>query len=229
MRTVLQDLRYAFRQLIRMPGFTCTAVISLALGIGATTAMFSIVYAVLFDPYPYFAPDRMIHLRLVDKDGQPRGFGLTAAQFQQIRKSPVIESAFLSDNWSLTVTGSDLPEDVEADYFSSNAFEHFGVPVALGRGLQPSDAIDGQDPQPVVVLSYKFWKRHFNGDPSVVGRTMQLVHKNYTIVGVAAPRFTWDDVDVYVPQKITPVAMARATLKARTGRLIWMAASWGKE
>jgi len=203
MRTVLQDVRYAFRQLIRMPGFTFTAVISLALGIGATTAMFSIVYAILFDPYPYTAPERMIHLRLVDKDGQPRGFGLTASQFQQIRKSPVVESAFLTDNWSLTVTGTDLPEDVEADYFSSNAFEHFGVPAALGRGLQSSDAIDGEDPQPVVVLSYKFWKRHFNGNPAVIGQTLQLVHKNYTIVGVAAPRFTWDDVDVYVPQKIT--------------------------
>jgi putative ABC transport system permease protein len=165
--------------------------------------MFSIIYAILFDPYPYAAPDRMIHLRLVDKDGQPRGFGLTAPQWQQIRKSPVVESAFLSDDWSLTVTGSDVPEDVEADFFSSNAFEHFGVPAALGRGLQPSDAIDGQDPQPVVVLSYKFWKRHFNGDPKVVGQTMQMVHKNYTIVGVAAPRFTWDDSDVYVLQKIT--------------------------
>jgi hypothetical protein len=87
MRTVLQDVRYAFRQLIRMPGFTFTAVISLALGIGATTAMFSIVYAILFDPYPYTAPDRMIHLRLVDKDGQPRGFGLTAQHSAWLRSA----------------------------------------------------------------------------------------------------------------------------------------------
>jgi putative ABC transport system permease protein len=203
MGTVLQDLRYSFRQLVKMPGFSLTAIVSLALGIGATTTVFSVVWAILMDPYPYAAPDRMIHLMMVDKDGQRRGFGMTASQWQRIRKSPVVEDAFLEDNWSLTLTGGDLPEDVEADYFSSNAFEFFGVPAALGRGLEPSDAIDGQDPQPVVVLSYKFWKRHFAGDPTVVGKTMQMVHKNYTVVGVAAPRFTWDDVDVYVPQKIT--------------------------
>ena len=203
MKTVLQDLRYAFRQLIKLPGFTLTAVISLALGIGATTAVFSIVYAILVDPYPYANPDRMIHMRLKGPSGEMRGFGLTAPQWQQIRKSPVVEDAFLSDGWSLTVTGSDVPEDAEADFFSSNAFDFFGVPAFLGRGLQPSDAIDGQDPQPVVVLSYKFWQRHFASNPGVIGKTIQLVRKDYTIVGVAAPRFTWDDADLYVPQKIT--------------------------
>jgi predicted permease len=203
MRSLLQDIRYGFRQLVKMPGFTLTAIISLALGIGATTAVFSVVYAILMDPYPYAGADRMIHLRIQEPAGEPRGFGLTGAQWQEIRKSPVIDDAFVADGWSLTVTGSDLPEDVEAGYLSSNAFNYFGVPPALGRGLQPSDAIDGQDPQPVVVLSYKFWKRHFGGNPAVVGQTMQMVHKNYTIVGVAAPRFTWFDSDVYVPQKIT--------------------------
>jgi hypothetical protein len=156
MRTVVQDLRYAFRQLIRLPGFTFTALISVALGIGATTAVFSVVYAILLDPYPYAASNRMIHFGLLDKDGRQRGFGLTAPQWQQIRNSPVIEDAFLANDWSLTVTGSDVPEDVEADFFSSNAFDFFGVPALLGRGLQLSDAIDGQDPQPVVVLSLHF-------------------------------------------------------------------------
>ena len=72
----------------------------------------------------------------------------------------------------------------------------------LGRTLLPSDAPDGQDPQPVVVLSYLFWQRHFNSDATVIGRTLQLVHKNYTIVGVLPSRFTWDDADVYLPLKI---------------------------
>ena len=205
MRTVLQDVRYAYRQLLKLPGFTLTAVLSLALGIGATTAVFSIIYAVIFDPYPYAAPDRMIQFGLIDKDGQERGFGLTPAQWQVFRKSPVIEDTVMIGDWSLTVTGSDLPENVETDFFSSNGFDFFGVPAALGRGLEPSDAVDGQDPQPVVVLSHKFWSRHFNGDPSVIGKTLQLVHKNYTIVGVAAPRFTWGDADAYVPQKITDI------------------------
>jgi predicted permease len=203
MRTLFQDIRYGFRQLVRLPGFTLTAVLSLALGIGATTAVFSVVYGFLIDPYPYMGADRMVHLRIDTGKAQLNGVGLTAGQWQQIRKSPVVDDAFLADQWNLTVTGADLPEDVQADFFSSNTFQYFGVPPALGRGLQPSDAIDGEDPQPVVVLGYKFWQRHFNSDRSVVGKTIQMVRKNYTIVGVAAQRFTWDDADVYLPKKIT--------------------------
>lgn len=203
MNTLLQDLRYCVRQLIKTPGFTLTAIISLTLGIGATTAVFSVIYAILMDPYPYKASDRMIHLRLLDSAGHENGFGLTAGQWQVIKKSPVVEDAFAEDDWNLTVTGRDLPEDVNGTYLTSNAFSFFGVPTALGRGLLPSDAIFGQDPQPVVVLSYKFWQRHFGSDTGVVGHTLQLVRKTYTIVGVAAPRFTWGDGDVYLPLKAT--------------------------
>jgi putative ABC transport system permease protein len=219
MRTLLQDFRYSLRQLIKAPGFTLTAVLSLALGIGATTAVFSVVYAVLMDPYPYAAPDRMVHMRLKDSAGQERGFGLNGAQWQVIRKSPAVEDAFISDDWSLTVTGHDLPEDVNGVYVTSNTFNYLGVPPALGRGLVPSDAIDGQDPQPVVVLSYKFWQRHFGSDPAVLGRTLQLVRKNYTIIGVAAPRFTWDDGDVYLPLKVTqdPVRAYYVGLRLKPG------------
>ena len=170
MHTLLQDLRYSLRQLRKNLGFTLTAVISLALGIGATTAVFSVVYAVVMDPYPYANPDRMAHMRLTLNDLKERGFGLTGAQWQQIRKSPVVEDAFISDDWNLTVTGHDLPEDVNGVYVTSNTFNFMGVPPALGRGIVPSDAIDGQDPQPVVVLGYKFWQRHFNSDPAVLGQ-----------------------------------------------------------
>ena len=203
MGTVIQDIRFGMRQLIKMPGFALTAILSLALGIGATTAVFSVVYAILMDPYPYRASDRMIHMRIAVPNGEPRFFGVTGSQWQELRKSPVVEDTFLEDDWSLTVTGGDLPEDVQGTYLSSNGFNFLGVPALIGRGLQPSDAIDGQDPEPVVVLGYKFWRRHFNADPAVVGKTMQLVRKNYTIVGVAAPRFTWGDGDVYLPLKIT--------------------------
>jgi putative ABC transport system permease protein len=219
MQTLLQDFRFSFRQLAKSPGFALTAILSLALGIGATTAVFSVVYAVVMNPYPYAAPDRMAHMRLLDSAGHSKGFGLTAAQWQQIRKSPVVEDAFISDDWSLTVTGHDLPEDVNGVYMTSNGFNFMGVPPALGRGLIPSDAVDGQDPQPVVVLAYKFWQRHFNSDPSVLGQTLQLVRKNYTIVGVAAPRFTWDDGDVYLPLKVTqdPVRAYYVGLRLKPG------------
>ena len=203
MKTVFQDIRFGIRQLIKMPGFTLTAIVSLALGIGATTAVFSVVHAILMDPYPYKAPDRMVHMRLTVPSSDLNGFGVTGSQWLELRKSPVVEDTFLEDDWNLTVTGADLPEDVAGVYLSSNGFNFLGVPAALGRGLQPSDAIDGQDPQPVVVLSYKFWQRHFNGDPSVLGKTIQLMRKNYTVVGVAGSRFTWGDGDVYLPLKIT--------------------------
>ena len=199
----LQDLKFALRGLRKNPGFSLVCILTLALGIGATTAVFSVMYAILMNPYPYAASDRMVHMRLSNKSNQDMGFGLTGAQWQQIRKSSVVEDAFISNDWNLTVTGHDLPEDVNGVYMTSNSFAFMGVPPALGRGLIPSDAIDGQDPQPVAVLSYKFWKRHFNSDAAVLGRTLQLVHKNYTIVGVAAPRFTWDDGDVYLPLKVT--------------------------
>src|SRR5208337_4885693 len=134
MKTPLQDIRYGLRQLVKMPGFTLTAVLSLALGIGATTAVFSVVYSILMDPYPYASPDRMVHMRLVTPKGDVlNGLGLTMAQWQIIRKSPVVEDAFLEDDWSLTVTGSDLPEDVQGVYFSSNGFNFLGVPAHLGR------------------------------------------------------------------------------------------------
>lgn len=219
MKTALQDIRFGIRQFIKIPGFTLTAIISLALGIGATTAVFSVVYAILMDPYAYKNPDRMIHMRLTTPTGDLRGFGVTGAQWQELRKSPVVEDTFLEDDWNLTVTGADLPEDVAGVYLSSNGFNFLGVSPTIGRVLQPSDAIDSQDPQPVAVLGYKFWLRHFNGDPSVVGKTIQLVRKNYTIVGVAGARFTWGDGDVYLPLKITtdPVRAYYSGIRLRPG------------
>jgi predicted permease len=219
MHTLFQDLRYALRQLRHSPGFAFAAVISLALGIGATVAVFSVVWAVLMNPYSYSSPDRMVHMRLTEKDGRIGYFGLTGSQWQVIRHSPAVEDAFMTDQWNLTVTGHDLPEDVNADYVTSNTFQFLGVPPMLGRGLLPSDAVDGHDPQPVAVLSYKFWRRHFSGNPDVVGKTLQLVRKNYTVVGVAAPRFTWNDADVYLPLKITadPVRAYQTELRLKPG------------
>jgi hypothetical protein len=123
-QTLVHDLRYSLRQLVKMPGFTLTAVISLALGIGATTAVFSVVYAILLDPFPYQAPDRMIHLALVTQKGFTGWFAnLTPSQWRQIRKSPAVEDSFLSDIRDMTVSGGDLPENIQAASMSSNAFQ----------------------------------------------------------------------------------------------------------
>ena len=128
--------------------------------------------------------------------------GLTGPRYYKFREAKSVENAVTEDSWNLTTTGGDLPEDVNAVYFMGNGFNHFGVPTLLGRGLVPADAPDGQDPQPVAVLGYQFWQRHCNGDRDVVGKSIQLVHKNYTIVGVAQPRFTWGDGDAYLPLKL---------------------------
>ncbi|HET6178002.1 MAG TPA: ABC transporter permease [Candidatus Sulfotelmatobacter sp.] len=203
MQTLLQDLRYSLRQLIKSPGFTWTAVVSLALGIGATTAVFSVIYAALLNPYPFHAADRIVRLTATSKSGPGDWLNLNGPQIQQVRRLPVIESVLAMDYHALTLTGNDLPENVNEIGLISTGFNDLGVPPLLGRGLLPSDSIDGQDPQPVGVLGYQFWQKYFFANPDVVGKTVQLDHKNYLIVGVAAPRFKWYSADVYLPLKLS--------------------------
>jgi predicted permease len=219
MRALLQDSIFSFRQLRKSPGFALTAILSLALGIGATTAVFSVVHGVLMNPYPYKDTDRMVHLVLRDKAGNKRWPGLTGPQIRLVRQARSIESVVGEDDWNLTTTDEDLPEDAAAVYMTPNATTHFGVPALFGRGLIPSDAPDGQDPQPVAVLSHKFWLRHYAARPDVLGRTLRLVHKSYTIVGVMPPRFTWGDADVYLPLKLTedPKREYAAPLRLKPG------------
>jgi predicted permease len=202
MHTLLQDLRYSARQLIKSPGFTLTAVLSLALGIGAATAVFSVIYAALVNPYPYPAADRIVRLTVDSKAGSGDPVVLNGAEIQTLRQSPVVESVLTMDYNALMLTGQDLPENVNAVSLISNAFQDLGVPPLLGRGIWPSDAVDGQEPQPVVLLSYKFWRKHYLSNPDVLGSTLQLDHKNFKIVGVAGPRFVWGDGDVYLPLKL---------------------------
>ena len=203
MPTTWQDVRYGARNLKKSPGFTLAAVLSLALGIGATTAVFSVIYAVLIHPYPYIGADRMIRLQAEDNAGVPRNFFLTGPQLRQFRQANSAQSVLAQTNWEESTTGSELPEDVRAVFLTSNASSFFGVPAFLGRGLLPSDAPDGQDPQPIVVLSFSFWQRHFGGRSDVLGMNLGMAHKSYTIVGVLPPRFAWTFADVYLPLKVT--------------------------
>ncbi len=204
MLTLLQDVRYAFRQFGNHAGFALTAILSLALGIGATVSVFSIVYAALINPWPYPGADRISTISLLDKAGQDDWNGLTGPQIRQLRQAHSLEDVMGVNQWSLTVTSGDVPEDVRGIYLTPSGLRFLGLPAMLGRNFLPSDAPDGQEPQPVVVLSHKFWQRHFNGDPSVVGKPIQLVHKTYTILGVLPPRFTWADGDVYLPLNLSP-------------------------
>ena len=203
MHALIRDLRYCLRQLIKNPGFTLTAVISLALGIGATTAVFSVIYAALLDPYPYRAVDRIVRLTVESKAGPGYWINLNGPQVRQVQQLHAVESVLAMDFHALTLTGQDLPTNVNTISLISTGFQDLGVPPILGRALSPSDAIDGQDPKPVAVLSYKFWQKHYLSNPDVLGKTLQLDRKRYVIVGVGAPRFTWYSTDVYLPLKLT--------------------------
>jgi predicted permease len=203
MWTIVQDLRYSLRQLVRSPGLTLTALVSLALGIGATTALFSVIYAGLINPYPFTAADRIVRLTMQSKAGQADWINLNGPQIRQLRQLGIVESLLAMDYHAMILTGHEVPENVNAIGLIANGFADLGVPPVLGRGLLPSDAIEGRDPQPVTVLSYEFWRTHFLSDPDIVGKTIQLNRKNYLIAGVAAPRFRWYTADVYLPLKLT--------------------------
>jgi predicted permease len=201
--SAFSDCRFAVRQLRKSPGFTAVAVLSLALGSGASTAVFSVIYAVVMHPYPYAGADRMFRVAIEDQAGVSNFVFLTGSQLTQLQQAKSVEGALGEWDWELATTGADLPEDVRAVFQTSNATSFFGVRPLLGRGLLPSDAPDGSDPQPIVVLSYAFWRRHFAGEPDVLGKTLELAHKNYTVVGVMPPRFAWIMADVYLPLKVT--------------------------
>ncbi|HTS64927.1 MAG TPA: ABC transporter permease [Candidatus Acidoferrales bacterium] len=219
MHSLASDLRYAARELRRRPGFALTAVLSLALGVGATSAVFSVIYAVLINPFPYTGSERIMQIALKDKGGNFRYIGLTGPQMEQVRRLSSIESIVGEDGWNLTTTDSDLPEDVVACYLTPNAPSHWGTPAMMGRWLIPADALPGKEPERVVVLGYRFWQRYYSGAPDVVGRTIQLVRKPYRIVGVLPPRFRWREADIYIPLKFTldPNNGYGVTLKIRPG------------
>ncbi len=219
MQSLLSDLRYAARELRKRPGFTLTAVLSLALGIGATSAVFSVIYAVLIDPFPYPGADRMMEFSLLDNAGNNRYSGLNGPQVEQLSRTKSLESVVAIDGWNLTTTDGDLPEDVQALSIAPNAPNHWGIRALKGRWLIPSDAPPGQEPQHVVVLGYQFWQKYFLGDPDVLGRTLRLVHKSYKVVGVMPPRFKWGQGDVYLPGKVTqdPNIYFWTSLKLRPG------------
>jgi putative ABC transport system permease protein len=219
MSLFLTDLRSSARELRRRPAFTLTAVLSLALGIGATSAVFSVIYAVLIDPYPYPGADRIVELRLKDKAGNDRYVILSGPQMDQLRQTKSIESVVGMNWWNLTTTDGDLPEDLQAIAVSADSATHWGIPAMKGRWFTPSDGPPGEDPQRVAVISYQFWQNYFVGDPGVVGRKLQLVHKTFEVIGVMPPRFTWGDAAVYIPLKVTqdPGLNFGASLKLRPG------------
>jgi len=196
------DLRYALRIFRRSPGSTATAVVSLAVGIAAATGLFSIVNAALLNPFPFADINRIVRLDMIDK-GKPRGLGVTARQLVALQHSDVLDGAFVSNTWEMTLTGQDLPEAVGTQYFSANALNVLGVPPLLGRVFNEADGPAGEQPQRVVVLTYRFWQRHFGGRPEAVGQTLYLNREPYTVIGVLSRQYFYTGPEILVPIHLT--------------------------
>ena len=215
------DIRYGLRALRRNPGFAAVAVLSLALGIGATTAMFSLIYAVLLHPFPYAGADRIMNPVIIDKQhpDEPRWFPLSKAQFDDLRLAAPVDSTLGFNNSHMEITGGALPEDISGIYLTENAGTFFGVRPLLGRNIEPSDAENGG--HSVVVLNYRFWQRHFGGDPHVIGQTLEIDHAPYTIIGVMPRSFAFNDTtgvgDVYLPGSLMRACCQRSLLDTYRG------------
>lgn len=206
MRNLLKDLRFALRQYRKSPGFVITAVLSLTLGISATTAIFSVIYGVLLDPYPYKDADRMVHVQMRGKNQTDfRGplLFVNGTGYLELKEMSTVDDVFLQHEDQENLTGDQIPVTVNVGRFTPNLFDYMGVAPAIGREFTPADAPNG-NPAPVAVLSYLFWQRQFGGSRDIVGKRLELDHRLYTVIGVVPPRFTWGDADVYLPA--TPTA-----------------------
>src|SRR4029077_8558939 len=129
MQKLLQDLRYAFRQMARTPGFTLTAILSLALGIGATVSLFNVIDSASLNAWPYASFDRVCQINTISKAGNENGVGFTGPQVRQLRQVAAVEDVVAENGWNLIITGSDVPEDVRGVYFTGNGFRFFGMPA----------------------------------------------------------------------------------------------------
>ena len=172
----MHDLRFALRQLLKNPGFTAVAVLTLALGIGANTAIFSVVNAVLLRPLPYFQPDRLVFIYNFAPGFGIQKLGLMEAEFLRLRDlAQSFEHVSLYTSTTLTLTGTAEPERVAGGTAAGNLFATLGVPLALGRSFNLDEEPRGQDN--VVILSHGFWQRRFAGDPGVLGQTLRRLCK----------------------------------------------------
>lgn len=227
LENLFRDVRFGLRSLLKSPGYTIVIVLSLALGIGATTAVFSVIYGVLLNPYPYPSASRMVHLLVQDADGNLVWPLYSGSQFEEVKNTSCVHSAVGYRNREWDITGNNLPEELISTDLTSNGFSYFGVHALIGRGLEPSDVSPEQVVQPVTVLGYKFWLRYYDGNRNIIGKTIQLNHRNYTIVGVAPPRFTWGNGDLFLPAAISnnPSLKLEINLRLKQGVSIQSAQS----
>ncbi|MGO8676487.1 MAG: ABC transporter permease [Limisphaerales bacterium] len=199
----MNNLRFAFRQLAKSPGFTAVAVLTLALGIGATTALFSVIYGILISPYPYAKPGEIWTPGLRTPSASQVMRSYRPDEYREMAKLPVFSDVMATSPGQVLLTGEFAPESIRGVRLSGNAFRFLGVPPLFGRTLQPSDIRATGEPESVTVLSFKRWQRLFGNDTNVLGKTLRLDDQPHTIVGVMPPRFGWwTDDGVWLPMGI---------------------------
>jgi putative ABC transport system permease protein len=217
----MSDLRLAFRQLLKQPGFTAVAVLSLALGIGATTAIYSVVHAALLNPVPGPEADRLVQIgeRLQFGDSPPRFGGVAPPALTLLRTN---QDAFAEFTWckqgQLERKTDDFLETVHGAWVAPNFFTHLGVRPALGRSFAGDEAAavdkDGQlAADTVIVLSHALWMSDFGGQPDAIGRSLEMSGRHFTVVGVMPPhfRFPGGDTQFWVPLEDPRVWRDRVT------------------
>ncbi|MGB6781170.1 MAG: ABC transporter permease, partial [Terracidiphilus sp.] len=197
---ILWDLRFALRQMRKAPGFTLTAVLTLALGIGANAVIFALVDSILLRPLPYAHQEQLVRITSTSSTAYPKGWiralGARARSFSAVAGYGADAESNLSD--------SDQPERVFGAAVTVNALDTLGIRPAAGSFFRPEDAIAGQDHE--VVLNYGYWRQHFGGDPEVIGRELRIDGVSRRIVGVmpAGVRFPYADTQFVIPVAFRP-------------------------
>ncbi len=207
MRNLLQDLQYGLRMMAKNPGFAAVAVLTLALGIGANAAIFSLVDAVILRPLPYPDPEQLVGLGQW-RNQKGEGYiqtGVSAPNIVDIAKSGVFQYVAYFRWEGFNITEGKRPESVIGIKASAELLPMFGVQPLMGRFLEPEEMEAGHER--VAVIGNRLWQTRYGSDPAILGKTIELDQKHYTIVGVmpARFRFTWDrEMDVFVPLVLPP-------------------------
>ncbi len=206
MSTLWQDLRYGARMLIKNPGFTLVATLTLVLGIGANTAIFSVVNAVLFQSLPYLDPDRLALIWHENRKEGGKKEQVSYETYQDFSRQTESfqELAGYSPRWSFTRTGGGEPERLVGYFVSASFFDLLGVKPARGRSFSAEE--DRQGGAAVAIISHSLWQRSFSADPNVVGRSMTLGNEQTTIIGVMPAGFRFfEEADVWAPLGQNPI------------------------
>ena len=205
METFFRDLKYSLRTFRQSPSFTIAAVAALALGIGANTAIFSVVNAVLLKPVPFPDPDRLV--MFMNTSPQGSGPGASPAKFQHWRQqTDVVEDVAAFRGNIVNYTGGDLPQQLTAGQVSADYFRLFGAPIVRGRAFTPDE--DLPNGNKVAVLSHGLWMRRFGGDPEMLGKTISLSGDPHVVVGIVGPTFDVGEFgtppDLWIPFQLDP-------------------------